>query len=163
MKPNQKGFTLIELLVVISVTGFLSSTLIVTVNKARANSRYSKIAQDMRQMATAAELYAEDFGTYPIGSGFTMMNGVKTASTAPFPAAFSNYMKTDGLLPPCPNWNYLIMQNVPTGAVAIGVRKVLPGMILVQPRTYLCVTGDCKTGFPTYTPVQDYSHTVVCD
>jgi prepilin-type N-terminal cleavage/methylation domain-containing protein len=71
MKPNiktnrQRGFTLIELLVVISVIGLLSSVVLVTVNKSRANARDVVRAQDLINITKALELYYTDHGNYPI-------------------------------------------------------------------------------------------------
>jgi prepilin-type N-terminal cleavage/methylation domain-containing protein len=64
---NQKGFTLIELLVVISIIGLLSTVVLGSLNSARAKSRDAKRLQDLVQMRTALELYAQDHGgQYPL-------------------------------------------------------------------------------------------------
>lgn len=60
-----KGFTLIELLVVISVIGLLASVILISLNSARAKARDTRRKADIRQMATALELYFDQFGYYP--------------------------------------------------------------------------------------------------
>ncbi len=65
-KNNQRGFTLIELLVVISIIGLLASVVLVSLNNTRVKGRDAKRAADIRQIATALELYNSDNGHYPI-------------------------------------------------------------------------------------------------
>ncbi len=75
LKQNQKGFTLIELLVVIAIIGLLASVVLLALNSARQKSRDAKRLADVRQIATALELYydAAVGGTngYPGTAGYT--------------------------------------------------------------------------------------------
>lgn len=64
-KPK-KAFTLIELLVVIAIIGILASVVVVNVGSSRAKARYSKIVNDMKQIATATQLYYDDHRYYPV-------------------------------------------------------------------------------------------------
>ncbi len=52
-----RGFTLIELLVVIAIIGILSSVVLASLNSARAKSRDARRIADLKQIATALELY----------------------------------------------------------------------------------------------------------
>lgn len=75
-KQHQKGFTLIELLVVIAIIGLLASVVLLALNSARQKSRDAKRLADVRQIASALELYFNDNSRYPAtseyGSGGTI-------------------------------------------------------------------------------------------
>ena len=60
-----RGFTLIELLVVIAIIGLLSSVILASLNTARAKARDSRRLADMKQIATALEVYYDANGSYP--------------------------------------------------------------------------------------------------
>ena len=62
---NQSGFTLIELLVVIAIIGLLASVVLLALNGARAKARDAKRIADVRQLASAFELFYNDFNSYP--------------------------------------------------------------------------------------------------
>ena len=62
---NEKGFTLIELLVVIAIIGLLASVVLLALNSARAKSRDAKRLADVRQFASAVELFFNDRNSYP--------------------------------------------------------------------------------------------------
>lgn len=66
---NKSGFTLIELLVVIAIIGLLSSIVLTSLNGARVKARDTKRAADIKQLATAIQLYYDDNGIYPSNAG----------------------------------------------------------------------------------------------
>ncbi len=61
------GFTLIELLVVISIISLLSAIGAASLNSARTKARDTRRLSDMRQIATALELYYDKNNTVPGG------------------------------------------------------------------------------------------------
>ena len=69
-KKNNSGFTLIELLVVIAIIGLLASVVLLALNSARQKSRDAKRLADVRQIASAMELYFNDFNSYPTSSNY---------------------------------------------------------------------------------------------
>jgi len=61
----KNGFTLIELLVVISIIALLSSTILASLNTARAKARDAQILGDIHTLTTVMEFYYDDHGYYP--------------------------------------------------------------------------------------------------
>ena len=86
-KTTQKGFTLIELLVVIAIIGLLASVVLLSLNSARAKSRDAKRMSDVRQLASALELYFNDNNAYPTTSlGQLVPSYIGTMPTYPTPS-----------------------------------------------------------------------------
>lgn len=67
---RQSGFTLIELLVVISIISLLSSIILVATVNARRKARDTTRKENLKQIATALELFYQENSGYPIfGAG----------------------------------------------------------------------------------------------
>ena len=65
-RPIRRGFTLVELLVVIGVVATLIALLLPALNRARGSARGVACLSNLRQMAVAANLYANgNNGSYP--------------------------------------------------------------------------------------------------
>lgn len=60
LNKKRKGFTLIELLVVIAIIGILATIVLVSLNTARQKARDARRIGDIRQVALALEMYADD-------------------------------------------------------------------------------------------------------
>ena len=83
LRNKNKGFTLIELLVVIAIIGLLASVVLLALNSARAKSRDAKRLADVRQIASAFELYFNDKYSYPtIGYSLAAVELTTTNATA---------------------------------------------------------------------------------
>lgn len=135
--PHQsKGFTLIELLVVIAIIGLLASVVLVSLNSARAKSRDAKRLADIRQIATAMELYFNEKATYPTGAADANVkaalvpNYISLFPTAPNPpdncTAAQNTYTFNQISPTNPtsgyNFTFCLGQN--TGSYSAGVRTL---------------------------------------
>ena len=59
------GFTLIELLVVVGVVAILVSLLLPAVQQAREAARRAQCQNNLKQLALATTMFADDFGAYP--------------------------------------------------------------------------------------------------
>ncbi|MBU3668936.1 MAG: prepilin-type N-terminal cleavage/methylation domain-containing protein [Candidatus Taylorbacteria bacterium] len=83
---RKKGFTLIELLIVIGIIGILAAVTMASLNDARLKADDSKRNQDLQQVKTALELYAEkNQYVLPV---LAQTEGVSLAQTFPTISSF---------------------------------------------------------------------------
>ena len=59
VKKQRTGFTLVELLVVIAIIGILASMLMPAINSARESARSAQCGSNVRNLAVAANSYAQ--------------------------------------------------------------------------------------------------------
>lgn len=76
---TKRGFTLIELLVAITILGVLVSVGLGAFSSSQKKARDAKRKSELQSMARALELYYNDYGMYPMGSGGSISNGCGTA------------------------------------------------------------------------------------
>jgi len=80
-QKGKKGFTLIELLIVIMLLGFLSIMGFSLFQGSQKRSRDIRRKTDLRQVAKALEMYANDYG-YPLAES-EKIKGCGTPTTTP--------------------------------------------------------------------------------
>lgn len=77
----RKGFTLVELLVVITILGILATIGLVAFASAQARGRDTQRKSDLKQIASALELYYSDYGKYPDSDGGKIKGCPSTTSS----------------------------------------------------------------------------------
>jgi type II secretion system protein G len=72
--PNvaERGFTLVELMVVVAIIALIASIVIPNYVHSRAQAAVAQSEANMKQIATALELFHTDFLQYPAGAGATV-------------------------------------------------------------------------------------------
>lgn len=86
MKTNKQyskvsGFTLVELLVVIAILGILVTIGLVSFRSSQARGRDTQRKSDIKQVASALELYYSDYGRYPDADNGRILACPTTSST----------------------------------------------------------------------------------
>lgn len=115
-RKKQFGFTIVELLVVIVVIAILASLAIASYTGIQQRARDTERQADMRELATALELFRTDNGFYPKWSGF--MNSRQWAVPG-----LAGYVNDPAIfVAPRANNDYSIVSSgssAPTGNIAI--------------------------------------------
>ncbi len=84
IRYNQNSFTLIELLVVIAIIAILASLLMPALRSARETARSASCASNLRQIAMAGIMYAEDYDGTVLDDYQDYATGVWTMRLAPY-------------------------------------------------------------------------------
>lgn len=151
MKSNpEKGFTLIELLVVIAIIAILSSLLLPALSQAKAKAQGTKCASNMKQVALASLMYAEDFNGIiqldsPLNRSITWASLLATNQNLKphdvfvcptySPFRFTNWVKTYG-----------VRQDPPTNYTSGAFREKLKVAAIERPTEYLHVADTTSRG-----------------
>ncbi len=66
---GQRGFTLIEMMIVVAIIAILVGLLVPNFMRARAQAQTAACESNLKEIATALELYQTDHDAYPTSSG----------------------------------------------------------------------------------------------
>jgi prepilin-type processing-associated H-X9-DG protein/prepilin-type N-terminal cleavage/methylation domain-containing protein len=136
LRGESRAFTLVELLVVLAVMGVLAGLLLPVLAGAREKGRQSACASNLRQLALADGLYAEDNDGYfaPAAQGFFTRDdrrwfGVRGADGRfePHDGPLVPYLRDGGALRRCPSFRTAVGFDQGTGGyvynyLAVGSR-----------------------------------------
>lgn len=140
------GFTLVELLVVITILGVLSTIGLVAFSSAQIRSRDTQRKSNLKQVASALELYFSDYGAYPLSNTGRIVScpapaGVCTWGSSEFSDSKTLYFKT---LPKDPASNYkYYYRTVTVGSVANQGFQLYAELENTQDPS--CLGGNCGT------------------
>ncbi len=70
-RQGERGFTLIELMIVVAIIAILAGILVPNFVNARSQAQTAACESNLRQIATALELYYADNQQYPSAASFT--------------------------------------------------------------------------------------------
>jgi prepilin-type N-terminal cleavage/methylation domain-containing protein/prepilin-type processing-associated H-X9-DG protein len=98
-KRENKGFTLIELLVVIAIIAILAAILFPVFAKAREKARQTACASNLKQIATAWQMYTQDYDETACPS-YYYTDGWKQEYAWDFHLTYATGEVEDGLLGP---------------------------------------------------------------
>ncbi len=72
IRGAERGFTLVELMVVVAIIALLAAIIIPNYVHSRAQAAVAQSEANLKQIATALELFHTDFQAYPAGAGTTV-------------------------------------------------------------------------------------------
>jgi type IV pilus assembly protein PilA len=81
-KTNRRGFTLVEIMIVVVIIGLLAAMAIPAFERVRQASQNSRLANDFRSFAGAADTFMLEKGYYP-----------EDSASGDVPAGFGEYIK----------------------------------------------------------------------
>lgn len=139
-KKHAKGFTLIELLIVITIIGILAVALVPRIMGGPARARDVKRMADIKNIATALELYFNDNGYYPTSAG--TYSGpedgcIDSGTTSWINTALSPYLE-GGKMPSDPG------SGIPLGCTAGYFYRVMPATSTITTASAYILVADVE-------------------
>ena len=103
---NKSAFTLIELLVVIAIIAILAAILFPVFAQAREKARGTSCLSNIKQLATANLMYAQDYDEFPVPSLLCPDStcGTGTVEEKSWPSRLQPYVKNNQIYF-CPSWS----------------------------------------------------------
>lgn len=108
-REEERGFTLIEMMIVVAIIAILVAILVPNFMRARAQAQTAACEANLKEIATALELYQTDHQMYP-----TATNTDVTSSDA----SIGPYLRQTPVDPVAPTTNYKYTTNNPSSGNA---------------------------------------------
>jgi prepilin-type N-terminal cleavage/methylation domain-containing protein/prepilin-type processing-associated H-X9-DG protein len=118
---GQNGFTLIEILIVVAILALLAAILFPVFSRARENARRTSCASNLRQLATAATMYSQDYDERTVPGFIRYAPPPDFASFARWTELLQPYLK-NRQVNVCPS-----ASDLSTRAGGYGINKNLSG------------------------------------
>jgi type IV pilus assembly protein PilA len=83
-RKSKKGFTLVEIMIVVVIIGLLAAMAIPAFQKVRENSVSSRMDNDARQLASAAQQYFLENNVEEVAHGYTTLDGTISTDLTPY-------------------------------------------------------------------------------
>jgi prepilin-type N-terminal cleavage/methylation domain-containing protein/prepilin-type processing-associated H-X9-DG protein len=126
MRHCKSGFSLVELLVVIAIIGMLAALLLPAVQAARGSARRLQCANNLRQLALAAQSHHSAKGTFPPGLRQSQFPDPPTYRGTSLFACLLPYMECASVVQ---GWDYQQPLANTEGGWAARSATVIPGLI----------------------------------
>lgn len=170
-QKNKTGFTLIEMLVVIAVIGLLATTVLVSLNSARAKARDAQRLANKKQVITALNLYYQANNAWPPNEPHGNGAGNGYSCFAPFNAGVEKcwsgfYEGSDALVAamvpyltifpknnadsPSNAYNRILYNATWPGGVIFGAPATPAGAHIIWMQERAMTSVDCPSNNPVY-------------
>ena len=107
---SERGFTLIEMMIVVAIIAILVAILVPNFMRARAQAQTAACEANLKEIATALELYQTDNQTYPNVSGSVAVTKTETN--------IGSYLRQTPIDPVAPGKNYKYSVTNPSTGTA---------------------------------------------
>ncbi len=118
---RRKGFTLIELLVVIAIIAILAAILFPVFARARENARKANCLSNLKQIGSAAMMYAQDYDEVTVPAYFYENGSACPANLTGWWKLLESYTKNEQVKV-CPSGHHTCVWGVP---ISYGVNALV--------------------------------------
>lgn len=145
-REGERGFTLIEMMIVVAIIAILVAIMMPNLMRARAQAQTAACEANLKEIATALELYQTDHESYPTTSGPTNVTSTDTY--------LGPYIRQTPIDPVNPTGYYQYQVTDPTSGDA-SYTIICPGQH--DPATLTVLGGSSSAGHIEYGSATGFS------
>ncbi|MGR4065147.1 MAG: type II secretion system protein [Vulcanimicrobiaceae bacterium] len=146
VREGERGFTLIEMMIVVAIIAILVGMLVPNFVRARAQAQTAACEANLKEIATALELYESDHDAYPAGSAVPV--NASNADLQPY----LKQVPVDPVAGPKAYYEYTVTG---LGTATAGYTIVCPG--LHDPGTLQSISPNTTNGHIQYSADSGFS------